>query len=241
MARFIKASAVGWRSASAAIGWAVWAVWAVWATSAAQAAPGDSGAAAQTGAAQAGALALSTHSASPTQSPPNLAEPQLRQDLLSATWPADMVRLANVYLQHHAQHPWAAEARDIRQRAETTARLLRRDDVQLFRSAFAPSSANSLAVEHSRQAATVSDVRRAALGDSNAALRLAHRADDVDVAVRQQVGWLQLAALLGSERAAYELALHFRRQSQPLLASMYESRAIALGYLPAPALDHHRK
>ena len=56
-----------------------------------------------------------------------------------------------------------------------------------------------------------------------------------------QVGWLQLAAELGEQRAAYELALHFRRKAQPLMASQYEQRAAQLGFPALPSLDHARK
>jgi hypothetical protein len=55
------------------------------------------------------------------------------------------------------------------------------------------------------------------------------------------VGWLQLASLLGDDRASYELALHFRRTDQLVLAARYEAVALALGYQPAAGLDHVRK
>ena len=55
------------------------------------------------------------------------------------------------------------------------------------------------------------------------------------------MGCLQLAAGQGNGRAAYALALHFRRQSQPLLASLYAQRAVQLGLPMLPALDHARK
>ena len=156
----------------------------------------------------------------------------LRQALQSATWPGDLVRLADEYLQHYAQRPWAADAVDIRRRAAVTAQLLRGDEVQLFRSAFALPSDRGLASD---------ELRRAALGDASAAFRLARQLQGAEGAGSTRVGWLQLAAELGDERAAYELALHFRRQSQPLLASRYEQRAIELGLPMLPALDHTRK
>lgn len=161
------------------------------------------------------------------------AELALRQALQTATWPDDMVRLADAYLQQFAQHPQAAEAAQTRRRAAITARLLRDGEVQLFRSAFAPSPALGLAQQ---------DLRQAALGDADAALRLAHQLQGAaGSAGSRHVGWLQLATELGNERAAYELALHFRRQAQPLLASVYEQRAASLGFLGLPALGHTRK
>lgn len=161
------------------------------------------------------------------------SELALRQALQKATWPNDMVRLADAYLQQFAQHPQAAEAAQTRRSAAITARLLRDGDVQLFRAAFAPSPALGLAQQ---------DLRQAALGDAAAALRLAHQLQGGAAnAGSRHVGWLQLATELGNDRAAYELALHFRRQAQPLLASVYEQRATSLGFLGLPALGHARK
>ena len=223
MARSSKAAGFGVRCAVSAL--AMWAAGLGAMQAAAQCLAGSNAMADESWPPQAPAVPV-------VQARPNPSELKLRQDLLRATWPADLVRLADEYLQHHAQQPWAADALNIRQRAQQTALLLRRDDVHLFRSAFALPSEHSPAVE---------DLRLAALGDASAALRLARLARNTEGAARQQVGWLQLAALLGSERAAYDLALHFRRQSQPLMASVYETRAIELGHVQAPVLDHHRK
>ena len=128
--------------------------------------------------------------------------------------------------------PWAADSVDTRRRAAITAQLLRGDEGQLFRSAFAWSSEQCLVRD---------DLRQAALGDASAALRLARQLQGKAGAGSARVGWLQLACALGNERAAYELVLHFRRRSQPWLASQYEQRAIKLGYLALPSLDHARK
>jgi len=161
------------------------------------------------------------------------SEPALRQALQQATWPDDMVRLADAYLQQFAQHPLAAEAEATRRSAAVTARLLREGEVHLFRSAFAPSPALGLAPQ---------DIRLAALGDAGAALRVAQQVQGSTASAGSgHVGWLQLATELGNERAAYELALHFRRQAQPLLASVYEQRAALLGFQAVPALGHARK
>ena len=54
-------------------------------------------------------------------------------------------------------------------------------------------------------------------------------------------GWMQYAAALGNGIASYELALHYRRVEQPLLAAQFESRARELGYTPPPSLDNSRK
>ena len=120
----------------------------------------------------------------------------------------------------------------VAQRARITGDILRRRDVLLFRSAFDPALAPGAVAE---------ELRLAALGDAGAALRLAHQASDGRGQPRRQLGWSQYASLLGSEQAAYALALHYRRESQPLLAAQFESRALALGFVPLPSLDHTRK
>lgn len=160
------------------------------------------------------------------------AEPALRQAVLQALWPADIVRLADAYLGRFAAQDWCADARLLREQARQTALLLRRPDVQLFRSAFAVAPAGDLAA---------SDLRLAALGDPAAALRLAQPTAQLEAGSKRQLGWLQFAAALGSEQAAYALALHYRRVSQPLLAAQHEAQALALGLVPPLSLDHVRK
>jgi hypothetical protein len=162
---------------------------------------------------------------------PEAAEGALRQAAQQALWPADIARLCGDYLRLFPQQPWAAEAGALRQRTLETADLLGRVEVQLFRNAFSVPPEGGPAID---------DLRRAALGDRAAALRLAHQAQGLPGGERRRVGWWQYAALLGSGQAAYALALHYRRESQPLLAAQYEARAIELGYLPPPALGHRR-
>ena len=160
------------------------------------------------------------------------AEPALRQAVQQALWPADIVRLADAYLGRFAAQAWAAEARALREQAQPAAQLLRRPDVHLFRSAF---------VEGSTSDRAAVDVRLAALGDPAAALRLAQPSPQVPAGSKRQLGWLQFAAALGSDQAAYALALHYRRESQPLLAAQHEALALALGHVPLLSLDHVRK
>ena len=160
------------------------------------------------------------------------AEPALRQAVLQAMWPADIVRLADAYLGRFEAQAWAAEARALREQAQPVAQLLRRPEVQLFRSAFVDASTSGLAAV---------DVRLAALGDTAAALRLAQPSPQVPAGSKRQLGWLQFAAALGSDQAAYALALHYRRESQPLLAAQHEALALTLGHVPALSLDHVRK
>ena len=131
-----------------------------------------------------------------------------------------------------ATHAGAAEVSTQHRLASETARLLRRNDVALFRTAFVVLSADDPAVD---------DLRRAALGDAEAAFKLAQQPQLQDAASRRRVGWLQYAALLGNDRAAYALSLHYRRESQPLMAAQFEARALALGYQPPAALDNARK
>jgi hypothetical protein len=162
-----------------------------------------------------------------------LDEPELRQAAQSALWPADIVRLVADYLARFPDRPWAAEAAEIQPRALRTAALLRRNDVQLFRSAFDVPAADS--------GIDVDLLRKAALGDPAAALALAHQVGRLDGGARREIGWLQYASQLGSQQAAYALALYYRRESQPLLAGLHEARAIELGYVPPPSLEHERK
>ena len=168
--------------------------------------------------------------AQPAALPPD--EPTLRQGVQQALWPADIVRLADAYLGRFAAQPWAAEARALRQQAEPAAHLLLRPEVQLFRSAFVAAPADDPAAV---------DLRLAALGDRAAALRLAQPSPQMQAGSKRQLGWLQFAAALGSEQAAYALALHYRRAAQPLLAAQHEAQALALGHVPPVSLDHTRK
>lgn len=175
-------------------------------------------------------VTTSPRSVSPEPVP--TTESTLRLAAQQALWPADIVRLSADYLRLYPQQPWAADADRIHQRARWTAGLLQQADVQLYRSAF---DARGGSAEHT------DELRLAALGDPAATWRIAQRLPARDGSLRRHVGWLQYAASLGSDEAAYALALHYRRDAQPLLAARYEARAIALGFQPPPALDHRRR
>ena len=159
-----------------------------------------------------------------------LNEPALRQAWQSALWPADIARLAASYADRYPGQDLAAEAASQRDRAQKSATLLQQPTVQLFRRAFAVSA------ESGHEAPLL---RRAALGDAAAALQLARQTAQAGDA-RLAHGWLQFASELGSNQAAYALALHYRREAQPLLASQYQARAVALGFEPPLALNHLR-
>ena len=115
-------------------------------------------------------------------------------------------------------------------------RVLGGKEVRLYRADFEIQDAPAGARE---------EVRRAALGDKDAALRLAHLYDSGDGGVARDlnryVAWLQYAAALGNGPASYELAVHYRGQDQPALAAPYEARAEELGYQAPSSLDHIRK
>lgn len=177
-------------------------------------------------------LSLGAFAAAPTA---EMGEGALRQELQQAVWPADIVRLAEQYLSRYPSGVWAQDASALRDRAGQTAGVLKRNDVRLYRTAFQPADADGSVRE---------DLRRAALGDAAAAVRLAHRherGDGLPQDVNRYVGWLQYASTLGDAQASYELALHFRREAQPVLAAKYEGRAIELGFTPPRDLDHVRK
>lgn len=152
--------------------------------------------------------------------------------LEAALWPAEVERLAADFLKNHADSRLAGSAQVAREGAREAMQILRRNDVRLFRSAFRPS-----------EQADAAELAKAGRGDKDAAARLARRygrqAPRFDIG--RYEGWLQYAAALGNGIASYELALHYRRVAQPLLAAQFEARARALGYTPPPSLDNTRK
>ena len=175
-------------------------------------------------------VAAAPRSVSPAE--PVATESGLRLAAQQALWPADIVRLSADYLRLYPQHPWAADAGRIHQRARWTADLLQQAEVQLYRPAF---DARGVSADH------IDELRLAALGDPAASWRIAQRLPARDGRWWRHVGWLQYAASLGSDEAAYALALHYRRDGQALLAARYEARAIALGFELPPALNHRRR
>lgn len=164
------------------------------------------------------------------------SETEMRVAALQALWPADLAQLTAQYLQQYPRGPWADVARSWQRRANDSVRVLNRGDVHLYRSAF----------HGTGEAASINDeIREAALGSQSAAVRLAHKYQKGEGGLtpdqNRYVGWMQFASVLGSAPASYELALHFRKEGQPALASQYEARAVSLGYNPPLALDHVRK
>jgi hypothetical protein len=179
-------------------------------------------------------LVLALH-ALPVQAQAPDGEPALRATLAGAVWPADIVRLADEYNQRYPGGPASANVGEWRARAVAAQRVLARSDVRLHRAAFHPDSVDE---------DTAADLRQAALGDREAAVRMARRAQQTTgdgAAGHRYVGWLQYASQLGDQNASYELALFFRRDAQPVLASKYEHLALNLGYEPPAALDNIRK
>jgi TPR repeat protein len=169
-----------------------------------------------------------------TQEP--AAPTALQQRLERATSPAELVELADQLLSQTQDPQSLAQWAETRERAAATLRALSSNSLKLGRSAFKVSAANA-EQQH--------DLHQAALGDSEAALRLARRYQTGEAAFpvepHRYVAWLQFAAELGNDAAAYELALFYRTSGQPALAAIYETRAVALGYTVPVALDHVRK
>ena len=178
------------------------------------------------------ALASASLHATTTAQP---SESALRQDLQTARWPADIVRAAERYVAGYPQGPSAAAARSMLDLARQSARALDRN-VRLYRGDFQLEGSVSAVGE---------DVRKAALADREAALRVAHmirdRENGVEFDINRYVGWLQFASALGNGPASYELALHYRKADQPALAAPYELRAEELGFRAPPSLDNIRK
>jgi hypothetical protein len=179
--------------------------------------------------------------ASKADAAPPPAPPQAPDDLADwasvdkSIWPQEVSQLADGYLQRHPQGRRATAALAAREGAREASQVLKRADVRLYRTAF--NTADD-APEELR-----ADIHKSARGDKDAAARVARRYRDGNTpsAPGRYEGWLQYAAGLGNGIAAYELALHYRRSAQPLLASQFESRARELGYTPPPTLDHYRK
>jgi hypothetical protein len=155
--------------------------------------------------------------------------------LQEARWPADIVRVADHYLAEYPQGPAAPDAHAMLDQARRSSRALDRN-VRLFRGDFRLDSATPVVDQ---------DVIKAALADSEAALRVAHVIRDRESGAAYEsnryVGWLQFASALGSGAASYELALQYRKADQPALAAPYEMRAEELGFLAPTSLDNVRK
>jgi hypothetical protein len=163
------------------------------------------------------------------------SESALLQQLQEARWPADIVRVADHYLAEYPQGPAAPDARAMLEQARRSARALDRN-VRLFRGDFRVDGAAPVVKE---------DVIKAALADSEAALRVAHVIRDRDNGVpfdfNRYVGWLQFSSALGNGPASYELAVEYRKADLPALAAPYEMRAEELGFQAPTALDNIRK
>lgn len=159
------------------------------------------------------------------------------QRLSTVAWPAEVVQLADAFLKAHPDSKRASGALVARNGAAEALRLLQRGDVRLFKSAFQMPAG----IEDDQRR----DLLRAGRGDKDAAARMARlqkaRNAGLPNWINRYEGWLQLAAALGNGIASYELALHYRAQDRPLLASQWESRARELGYTPPPTLDNVRK
>lgn len=160
----------------------------------------------------------------------NDAESTLRAQMLTVAWPSSARLQADQYLQDHPSGPAVQQAQAIRERAQKVAEILSRNDVSLYIRAVNEAASNQY---------LAADVHAAMLGDTKAAIRLAHAARQDKP--QRFVGWLQLAAALGDESAAYDLALFFRTEGQPALAAKYETQAVALGFVRPTVLDHSRK
>jgi TPR repeat protein len=171
-----------------------------------------------------------------TTPPPGDSEQALSQAMAEATWPADITHLAANYLERYPLAAGAATARRLKEQAAKPQAVLARTDVRLYRRAFAVAASTPQLAP---------DIHQAALGDHMAAMRMsqAHQRGERGAAKdeRLALGWLQYAAVLGNDQAAYDLAVYFRRQDQPAVASQYEALAVALNHPFPTELDHVRK
>ena len=158
------------------------------------------------------------------------------KDLDENLWPADIVKLAETYLQRYPTSRLVGGAQVAREGASDAVKALRSNEVKLYRSAFQPKTSEER---------WLAEWRKAARGDKDAAARIAraYLRGDADIAPdpNRYEGWLQYASALGNGIACYELAVHYRRQGQPVPAAQYETRARDLGYTPPTSLDNQRK
>jgi hypothetical protein len=159
-----------------------------------------------------------------------------RRELEDNLWPADIVRLAEAYLQRFPASRQAGSVEVAREGAGDAVKALRSNEVRLYRSAFQPKTT---------EPRWLTEWRKAARGDKDAAARIgrAHLRGDGDIPAdpNRYEGWMQYASALGNGIACYELAVHYRRQGQPVPAAQYETRARDLGYTPPTSLDNQRK
>lgn len=158
------------------------------------------------------------------------------QRLEQCLWPAEVVQAAEGFMQRHPGSALVLSATVARDGARLALKALQRSDVRLYRTAFSLGDNPSTDLRQ--------DLGRAARGDKDAAARMAGRyraQTGASAALSRYEGWLQFAVALGNGIASYELALHYRNQGQPLLASQFEARALDLGYTPPPDLDNVRK
>jgi TPR repeat protein len=158
------------------------------------------------------------------------------RELEANMWPADVLEMAEEYIQRYPSSTRIGSVQVSREGANAAVRALRSNEVRLYRSAFQPKTS---------QANWLAEWRKAARGDKDAAARIgrAYRRGDGDIGVdnNRYEGWMQYAAALGNGIACYELAVWYRRQGQPVPAAQYEARSRELGYTPPPTLDHYRK
>lgn len=160
--------------------------------------------------------------------------------LEAALWPGDVARLAEDYLKRHPDSRLAGSAQVARDGATEAAQILRRNDVRLYRRSFQVGGGGGYGASPTlspEDEALRAEIWKAARGDKDAAARLGRRWRDSD----RYEGWMQFAAALGNGIAAYDLALHYRRNGQPQPAAAFEARARELGYTPPPSLDNSRK
>ena len=143
----------------------------------------------------------------------------LQAELEASTAAPDIAMLAQAYVARAPSGPAAVRARRLLEQARRAEAALGRLDSPL--------------AEPSAEQTTSADRRAAALGDAEAAMRVARlqqrEAELGRAGADSYLGWLQYAALLGHEAAGYELALHYRNRGQAALAAKYESQALVSG------------
>ncbi len=169
----------------------------------------------------------------------SVSEEQAWKELQDLSVPAQISQAAAAFLSAYPHSKYRAAVKVELRGSRRASAILQRSDIQLYVSDF---------VLHPKRESVqwMRDVRRAARGDKDAAARLGaaalhdHR-DGPERASARYEGWMQFAAALGNGIASYQLALYYREQRQPMLASQFEALALRLGYTPPPTLSNVRR
>lgn len=151
-----------------------------------------------------------------------------------ALWPAEAGRRARAFLERYPQSRFHTAATVAAAGASESALRLRQGQAELFQRDFSARPELGEAFNE--------DLRRAAVGDKEAAARVAQQllARGSGAMARSYVAWMQFSAELGNGIAAYDLSRYFADNGQGAESGRWETLARQLGYVPPPRLRNVR-